>query len=521
MGALRVAALLLLIPFCSAAGQTNALLVDTSKSMRPYYDAGLMKELNNLIYEVLQPKGGIALYGFSTGVSEASGIDALSHPELGDWTYLDRAIDFALGGHYGTAWLVTDNVQSQSSDPEAANTASFYQKLRSPQIRKIIVFPLRQTPGRAGLMVYALELAPESDAAFTSQVSEFRSRTSDKYHTQLLQMKPLDSNTVELNFVKGNAGNTIKSTKEYKVGQNINEEFQANFKSKFEHLKIADAKVEVPSAKPIFSESSLLTSEKREIDIDPKRVVSLDPQSESETYAVKVDLGTISLKRDPASLWKAAWGKNYEEITLDLLFVVRVGQEGFKFKDSFIRDYSAATPEAAKASGKIYGMDQLPILLSDVNTAISARNSVGFKVRYGWGPAVIWFVVFSLVGLVLFGLVVIARRSLGSLKSGTIWKVTAATVQGVPLRSECDGERVSVQGDSVGTVEKGKFFVSTPGVKLDGGAERARIQQGVPLKIEWKERLILLTFQQAEGQQTQGGPPGSTKRGSGYTPRKR
>ena len=495
MAILRATALLLLISLCPAAGQTNALLLDTSKSMRPYYDAGLMRDLNRLLYDILQAKGGIALFGFSTTVLAAPNIDALSKPELGDWTYLDQAVDFALQRQYGTVWIVTDNVQSQSDDPQAANTAVFYQELRSSKINRIVVFPLRQPPGRAGLVVYALELKQESDPAFAHQIQQFTERTRNSYQTEPLQMKPLDSNTVELNFVKSNPGNLARSSKEYTVGQNIREDFQAHFKSKFQHLRISDARVEVPSTKPAFSDSSLLKPEKREIAINPERVVSLDPQSESQTYVVTVDLGTVKLKKDPISLWKAAWGRNYEDVPLDVSFIVHVPQTSFKFKDSFLKDYSASTPEDAKATGRIYGMDQLPLLLSETNTTITARNSMILRINYTWWPAIGWFVLFALLTIVLvvFGRKV--REGFSGLSGKGIWTLSATTPDEELLSSNYDGESVEVLGERVGSVQKGKFFVPAPGVKLDGGDERARIVEGEALKIQWKERPILLRFQ--------------------------
>jgi hypothetical protein len=520
MGRLKIAIFLLLLSFSPAAAQTSALMVDTSKSMRPYYDSGLMSELNRTLYSILQSRSTSTVAGFDTNVATLSGIDRLDHPQLGDWTYLDRAVQFAIRRPYSIAWLITDNIQSQSSDPEAANTAVFYQELRSRSIQKVVVFPLRQTAGRSGLIIYALLIAPEAEKEFTDEVNEFTQRSKNTYRTEALQMKPLDLNTVELHFSADDSAK--KGIKTYKVGQKVRESFEARFKSRFEHLRIVEGNVEVPTSKPVFAESSLLAPERREINIDPQKIVSLDPQSESESaYLITADLGNITLKKNLASLWKAAWGKNYEDVTLDVLFTITVPRENFKFKDTFISDYCASSRDAAKSTGKIYGLDQLPILMTDASTSITAKNTIGFRVQYGWWPALFWFLLAAVAFVLLIIFIVVIRRGVSGRKRNPGWVVTAQTPQGAELDCKYDQDRVAVLGTTVGTIENQKLFVAQRDVKVEGGSSRTKIMEGVPVRIVQKDRSTILTFKKAGSKKIRSAPAGAPKYVAGHTPRRR
>jgi hypothetical protein len=496
MGRLRGGSLLflLLLVTSTVRAQSNALLVDRSGSMRPYYNAGVVRDLGGAIYDVLSRQGGAQILAFDVDVAPLPGPEALSNQPLGPFTYLDRAIDHATGRPYDIAWIITDNIESQPTDPDAGNTEVFYRRLRSDAVRKVVIFPVLRSPGTPGIVVYAVQISPGAGETFDREVNDFLGQVKGAYRTEALRMKPLDRDAVEVNLAQ--TAQRPKGWNGYKEGQQITEKLEARFKSRLEHLKIVDAEVEVPPAAPEFSAASLLVPEKREVSITPERVPTLDPQEESpQVYTVTADLGRVKLKKDLRSLWEAATrGKRYEDITLRIAFVIKVPQENFKFKDSFVRTYSAASLAEAKGTGKVYSIEKLPLLLSEATTPIVAENTLQIRVEYPWWPVV----VLALLMLLLLGLLALvvfaAVRGLSGLTGRTSkWAVSAATERGTPLDCQTDAGRVAVQGNEVGLISR-NVFTPRRGVKLGGGAESARIEDGLQLKVEQRGRLILLLF---------------------------
>lgn len=526
---LAAGAVLLLLSLAPSRvmAQGGALLVDNSGSMKPYYSDGRIVELSRAVSEVLQAHGGARLHAFSDQVYPLSDVGDLRTIHLGGFTYIDRALDYAVRGSYQIVWVLTDNVESQSSAPEAADTEVFYQKLRGPDVRKIVIFPLRQPPGTNGLVIYALELSPAADETFEREVTEFADRAKGTLRTEALRMKPLDKDTVQVSYERVNLKPKVRGVIVYKTGQDIHEEVELRFKSRLEHLKIVDAKLVVPPAKAQFGAGSLLEPERREIKISPERV-TVDPQNETEqVYRVTVDLGKVRLKRDLASLWKAAWGKSNEDIDLDITFAIQVPPENFKFRDDFLGTYNAETPQAAKETGKIYRLDRLPVLLSASRTEIAAGSSVPFRVEYPWWPAFLW-IALGLLGLGLVAGVVIVGAKAGGGVLGRLsrWDVSAETAGGEPLGCDVERGHVLVRGDDLGVVSGGSF-TAAEGVRLDGGVGRVKLRDDLRLRVERRGRQVFLVFRRGGGDAGAQTPPHQQRQppqrtaGPAYKPRMR
>lgn len=507
--------LLLLLLVAPARAQDQALLIDGSSSMRPYYQRGLIVDLSRMINDALSENAPTQLAVFSDGVQPLSTVEQLTGLKLGAWTYLDRALDYAMQKKYRVVWMITDNMESQSSDPEAANTEIFYRKLRSAQVKKVVIFPLVQTPGSAGLVIYAVQLSQSDDNLFEDELKRFSDSVKGVYRTEPLRMKPLDQDTVEINFVRGNLQPKDGRVAVYKEGQNITEKVELRFKSRFKHLQIVDAQIEVPLSEAKFAAGSLLQPEKREIKITPEKVSALDPQGETEqVYEASIDLGKVKLKRDPASLWKAAWGKTNEEVELPLSFVIQVPQENFRFKESVLQTYGAKTPQAAKETGKIYGLERLPQLMGEPNTPITTQLPLRFRVQYPWWPALIWIGLLLLAAAIVILFIIFATKlGRGALSRSGQWAVSAQTIHGAPLKCELEQRRVVVQGDHVGEINKSSF-IPAQGVKVDGAAESVRLADSLRLQIERKGKQTVLLFKKAADKE-------QAETNSSHTPRKR
>jgi len=526
MGRSIVAAflLLLLVP-AAARAQGGALMVDNSGSMKPYYLDGRIIELSRAISEVLTAHGGSRVHAFSDDVYSLRDVSDLRSIRLGGLTYIDRALVYAVRNGYPVVWLVTDNVQSQSSAPEAADTEVFYDKLRGPEVRKIVIFPLLQQQGTTGLVIYALQLSPAADETFEREVEEFAAKSKGTFRTEPLRMKPLDQDTVQVSYERVNLKPKVRGAVVYKTGQDIHEEIELRFKSRFDHLKIVDARLVVPPAKAEFAPGSLLAPERREIKISPERI-TVDPQDETEqVYKVTVDLGKVNLKSGLATMWKAAWGSN-EDVDLNLAFLIQVPPENFKFRDDFLRNYHADTPQAATATGKIYRLDKLPVLLSASSNEIAVSSSVPFRVEYPWGPAVLLTVLF-VAGLgLLVGLVIVSTKAGGGL-IGLFrrWSVSAETATGDPLGCEVERGRVLVRGDELGVIRGGNF-TAAEGIRLDGGAGQVKLKDELRLRVERKGRQTILIFKRgADDKDGQPQPPKQSPQQPvvipGYKPRTR
>jgi hypothetical protein len=480
----------LLMTTVFAGNVRHVLLIDRSGSMRPYYQNGLAQELIALFASVSNTEGNTEIYAFgttTTQVQNAAQIEAL--PFSGS-TYLDRAIDRASATHAAIAWMVTDNVEEQPGATEASNTEVFFRKLRSDAVRRLTVFPLRQSPGHAGIVVYALLLDDSVAEAYERELADMARRGKGLLHTEPLRMKPLDRDTVQISFVSatGPHGSTVT----YAAGKPIREHLEIRFKSKFDHIEIEEGLIRVTPASPRFDSQSLLIPEQRVIAISPQRVRGLGAGDETEQiYSVDIDLGQVRLKNDLPSLWKAAWGKSGEEATLKLEFVIEVPQKNFHLRKQFIANYSASTVAEAKATGKVYAVDRLPSLMSEQITDVKVVSQVVFRVEYPWWPSVFWILLSVLaLAIVFFGARMLLKIKPGGTKD---WAVQATTERATPLDASIEQSSVMVQRERVGQI-MGTRFTPVAGATLESGAPDIVLQAGIPVRVRLSDRRVILVF---------------------------
>jgi len=496
MGRLTVIATIILFALLPMAGaEKQALLLDRSGSMKPYYEHGLMGDLASSIGSIMGPPGRDAdILAFGTDVVSLRNVEGVNALPYSNFTYLDRAIDHVIQNRYSIVWLVTDNVQDQPGAAEVGNTEVFYRRLRSDAVRRVVIFPILQPAGHSGIVVYALLLGDgEGKQTYEKEIADFVSQGHGTFHTEALRMKPLDKDTVEIVFTHRGAGPEAEQT--YPEGTPIHQELDIRFRSRFEHLEIADASIQIPNPTPEFQKGSLLQPEKREISITPQKVTRLGAGGETEqVYKVSIDLGSARLKRDLPSLWRAAWGKNAEDATLNLAFLIQVPQENFHMRNSFLATYNASSLAEAHSSGRVYALNSLPMLMSESTTAVQAQTPLTFRIKYPWWPAVLFvLLILAAIGLVL-GIIIGLKKAAGGMGRAKDWAVTSESDRNVPLRSEIDAQQnVRVQGDRIGLLEK-NTFVPAPGVTLERNEPRKHLQDKMRFKVQCKDRSMFLTF---------------------------
>ena len=486
-----VGLLLMLAPLRSEVRQ--ALFMDRSGSMKPYYQDGLVPDLARTVVKALKPAGDVAIFAFSTDVTPLRSIDEVADVAFGNFTYLDRSVDSAINSKMAVVWMITDNVQDQPGAAEAGNTEVFYRRLRSDAVRRVTVFPLRQPPGRGGLVLYALLLDDRAGPAFENGLVEFHRRAADMVQTEPLRMKPLDEDTVQVSFVRTAVG-PKGSARVYGTGTPVRERLEIRFKSRFNHLEISEGSIRVAEAAPKFDSESLLVPERRSVGITPQSVKRLTAGDETEqVYVVDVDLGRLRVKKDLVSLWRAAWGRPVEEAALRLEFLIDVPQRNFRLRPQFLKTYHAASVQEARATGKVYAIDQLPRLISEQVTSVRVVSPIVFRVRYPWWPSLLWIVIF----MAALGGVVLGARELKSiaLMPRKDWAVRAETEGGTPLECSLAQPNVLVQGDLVGVIDRNTFRPAA-GARLQDGAAGAAIQPGARLKLRTPKRVVILFFEE-------------------------
>jgi hypothetical protein len=165
----------------------------------------------------------------------------------------------------------------------------------------------------------------------------------------------------------------------------------------------------------------------------------------------------------------------------------------------------------AKATGKIYAIETLPLHLVEATTPIVAQVPLTFRVEYPWWPALLWILLFVLGAAILVGAVVaLSKVRLGKAKE---WTVAAETDRSVALKCERNAQgQVLVQSDPVGTIAKNSF-VPASDVTVDGASRNVKLEDGLRLKVDRKGRPVILVFKEATAQQA--AAPSS------YTPQKR
>jgi len=467
----------------------TALLIDSSGSVRPYYQNGLFPSLGEEISAVAADSGDLRLFSFDVELRPLKSLKALAVTKFD--TYLDRALQAMIDQHLAIVWIVTDNIQDDPHDPVAYNTTAFYGILRGDAVKRVVVLPLTQPPGQSGVVVYGILLADSAEAAYERQLEALLDRLKGGYQTEALQMKPLDEKTVDAPPA------STRQSRIYDEGTEIVLALEIRFRSKLKHLRIVDTQIAPVNVEPVFAPESLLQPERRTTGIRPDRIQALDPEGETaEVYTVNVNLGKVRLKKDLGSLFKAAWGgKSVETVTLSVPLHLEVPAGHFRFRDSFLERYNAPAIDAAKLSGKVYAIETLPQLLSGNVTDVKVDIPVSFRVRYPWYPIAVT------LGLGLLALAVVAgagwgvAQAAGSLKGGKRWVATASTEYGQPLPTVMreDG-MVMVDGDAAGVIHKGSF-VPAEGAELvesDG-----RISGETPMMVKIGRRTALLKFAEA------------------------
>lgn len=487
----RTAAVLLLASAVALAATRQGLFLDRSGSMKPHYQDGLIVDLGKSLLKTIQDDGQPTLFAFGSAVTPIAQISNIEAIPFEQSTYLDQVLDKAVSGGFQIVWMVTDNVEDTPGAPEAGNTEVFYRRLRGEAVRRVTIFPIRQTPGTGGVVVYALLFDDAGREAYDRQISSFGSRVGQALRTEALHMKPLDRDTIEISFLHAGAPNG--GTKTYSTGQPVQEHIEIRFKSRFDHIEIAGGSIKVVESAAKFDSQSLLVPERRVVSITPRVVQRLGAGDGTEqVYVVDVDLGKIALKKDVASLWKAAFGKSSEDALLNLQFLIEVPQKNFHLRKQFLQEYHAGTFAEARATGKVYAVDQLPSLMSDLVTEIRVNSPVVFRVEYPWWPALVWILLAAIIIGLLVLLIRVVPRMIPS--RSRPWSVRAETEAKTPLECSLENATITVQRDVIGSIVNNAFQLGT-GVSLDNRATSAALSHGLRLKVATPRRAFYLIFE--------------------------
>jgi hypothetical protein len=483
--AIRAGALTTILLAAAPVFCQTALLIDSSGSVKPYYENHLFASLGEDI-SAAAANSNLRLFSFDVQLRPLPSLQALTLTHFD--TYLDRALRGTIDQGFQIVWIVTDNIQDDPRDPVAYNTAAFYAILRGSAVKRVTILPLPQAPGQSGIVIYGIVLADSAAAEFDRQLETFLGRLKGRFETEPLLMKPLDENTVDAPPV------TARQSRIYDEGSEIVLSLEIRFRSKLQHLRIVDTHIAPVSVEPAFAPGSLLQPDRRATEIRPDRIQTLDPEGETaEIYTVNVNLGKVRLKKDLGSLFKAAWGgKSIENVTLNVPVDLEVPAGHFRFRDNFVDRYNAPTIDTARLTGKVYAIENLPPLLSSDLTDVKVNVPVTFRVRYPWYPIPVTMAL-GLLGLaVLAALGWGAAHAIEALRGNQRWSVAATTEYGQSLGTVTreDG-MVMVEGDAAGVIHKGRF-VPAEGAELvesDG-----RISGETPMMVKIGRRTALLRF---------------------------
>lgn len=453
----------LILIIINSLGSTQLILIDRSGSMKPYYQTEVTKDIATKVLDVCRTEGETELAVFSSDVWKILNLqDPRFNYETGaSFTLLDRAIYYAIKGNYDLTWMITDNIQDEPWSPQAGNTEVFYQHLRGEAVKKVVIFPILQPPGRCGILIYGILLSDkaENDAIFEKELKKVQEVLKPWYQTEALRMKPLDKNTIEMVIL---TGKVTKSGKKVTEGKILIDSLEVRFKSKFDHLKIIDALITEPQTLPEFEPGSILSPEKMEWTITPKTITTLDPFEETQQiYKVYLNLGKIKMKKDIASLWAAAFSKLHEKFSVNLSFFLKVQQGNFRFKESFLRKYNAQTLSEARSTGRIYGLTNLPVLLGAGTHPILTETKLVYEFARPWWPAFLFIIIF-LVGVgTVVGISYAICKTICGLCPKDKWTVRAETPQGSELSCDVQPDgTVIVDNDNIGKIRKNRFFPS-------------------------------------------------------------
>ncbi len=494
----------LLLPACpllsmtpAAAQNTSpqasqALFLDDSGSMRPYYANGLIRDIAQPLEASVDARNAMQLYAFSTDVLPVRNLQSMESIPFGQYTFLDKVIDQCQHKHIDIGWIVTDNIEDTG---EAGNTERFYARLRSEAVRRVTVFPVRASAGHPGLVVYALLFNPAARPDYGNTLSRFVTNGSRVLRTEPLLMKPIDQDTVEVTSHDLAPLTRRGSPKVYATGTPLQAQAEVRFRSRLDHIEIVDSSLHILDAKPSFGPGSLLEPTRRQLAITPDRIRDLGPGRETaQVYHLTADLGQINLKSSPAAWWQAAWGRPEEEAELPLRFAIDVPQHNFRLRQPFLDQWSATSVADARASGKVYALDRLLTSINAGDTEIQVTSPLFFRVRYPAWPAVLWIVLFTFGLALLIGLALFARRILR--RGAQMWTVRAATPEGQPLNARLQDARVLVDGQPVARVD-GTDLLSLPPARFASGKPRILLTSTEPIRLVHRMQPIDLFFMQA------------------------
>jgi len=473
----------------------QAIFIDRSGSMRPYYQQGIIDAIAHPLETALSGLSDYREYAFSLEVIPSRSLQEIEAMPFGSLTFIDKVIETASKNNLGVAWIITDNIEDTGT-AEAGNIEKFYARLRTDLVQRVVIFPVRVTAGKPGLIVYALLLDPSMAETYERGIGAFRKGADGVLHTDALRMKPLEHDTVQVSFYKAPV-NSRGSEKTYETGAPIRETIEIRFKSTFDHIQIVDSAIKVADAEPKFQDLSLLVPEQRIISVTPDRVKTLGPGDETDqVYTVRIDLGDLKLKKSPQALWKAAWGKPEEEARLDTRFIIEVPQSNFRLRSKFLDEFDAATVEEARKTGKVYAINRLPSLMSGKITQVQVDSPLVFKVKYPAWPAFLCvFLVLAALGLLVGAALLVHKLTEPGAKS---WKITAEAAGGRPLTVSIERQAVFVEVDRIGRIERNEF-VPENGLRLDKGGERLPLANGLSVHARASRREFDLKFEDAGG----------------------
>ncbi len=468
---------------------TQALFLDDSGSMRPYYASGLMRDITQPLAAAIDTQSSMQLYAFSTGVFPARSLEAIENAPFGQYTFLDKVIDQCQSRHIDVGWIVTDNIEDTG---EAGNTERFYARLRSDAVRRVTVFPVRASAGHPGLIVYALLFGSGAGPVYNDTLHSFVANGSGVLRTEPLLMKPVNQDTVEVTSRDLAPLTRRGGPKVYDTGTPLQAQAEVRFRSRLDHIEIVDSTLRILDAKPAFGPGSLLQPSQRQLAITPNRIRDLGPGGETaQVYHLTADLGEIRLKDSPAVWWRAAWSHPEEEAELPLTFAIEVPQQNFRLRRTFLDQWSASTVADARATGKVYALDRLLASINAGDTHIQVTSPLFFRVRYPAWPAVLWIVLFALGLALLIGLALAARRLLR--RRTQAWTVHAATPDGQPLTAKLQDARIAVEGQTIARLE-GTALLPIPPARLAAGIPRVPVVLNEPIRLTHRMQAIDLFF---------------------------
>ena len=400
------------------AQTTQALFLDNSGSMKPYYTSGLLENIATpLTTSITAGNSQLQLYAFSTQVTPARSLEAIAAAPFGNYTFLDKVIDYSQSHRIAVAWIVTDNIEDTG---EAGNTDRFYAKLRSTAVHRVTVFPVHAAPGHPGLVVYALLFDPTAADLYNTTLASFLTNGSNVLRTEPLLMKPVNQDTVEVTSRDLAPLTRRGGPKIYDTGTPIHARAEVRFRSRLDHIEIVDSSLHILDAQPTFNPESLLEPTQRQLSITPDRIHDLGPGRETaQIYHLDANLGEIKLKSTPRAWWLAAWSHPEEEAQLPLTFAIDVPQQNFRLRPQFLTQWSAPTVADARSTGKVYALDRLLAAINAGDTHIQVTSPLFFRVRYPDTPAILWISLFGLAALTLIAAALLTRKFLRRLTPQT------------------------------------------------------------------------------------------------------